>query len=121
MKSNIGVSALKKMFDSGQLKVKRNPEKSKSTAISSKNDISCIYGRDGQPNHKTGNMLILGKFILHKSKWVQLKEKIILLCFQLGMETTNKFKSTESIKHMRFREKEIYKDIVKDRRKQFEH
>ena len=52
---------------------------------------------------------------------VQLKEKIILLCFLLGMETTNKFKSTESIKHMRFRETEIYKDIVKDRRKQFEH
>ena len=114
------------MFDSGQSKVKGNPEKSKSTAISSKNDISCIYGRDGQPNHKTGNMLILGKILSYinqivEYKWVQLKEKIILLCFLLGMETTNKFKSTESIKHMRFREKEIYKDIVKDRRKQFEH
>ena len=67
MKSNIGVSALKKMFDSGQSKVKENPKKSKSTAITSKNDISCIYGRDSQPNHKTGNMLNLEKFILHKS------------------------------------------------------
>ena len=66
-KSNIGVSALKKMFDSGQSKVKAKPEKSKSTTSISKDNVSCNYESDGLPTHKTGNMLILGKFILYTS------------------------------------------------------
>ena len=66
-KSNIGVSALKKMFDTGQSKVKGKPEKSKSTTGISKSGLSCNYRWDGQPTHNKGSMLLLGKFILHTS------------------------------------------------------
>ena len=64
-KSNIGVSALKKMFDSDQSKLKGNLEKSKSITNLYKNDKSCNYESNGLSTHKTGNVLIHEKFILH--------------------------------------------------------
>ena len=66
-KSNIGVSALKKMFDSGQSKLQGNLEKSKSITSLYKNDKSCNYERDDLSTHKTGNMLIHEKFIMPKA------------------------------------------------------